>query len=203
MKSMLINKNNLVLDIYHEFIDYKTSKKIFNTLENKLTYNSDESSSILIYGKKIIIPRKQVAYGDKGTFYNFSGNKVMAKDWNEDDIICRIIKQIKAKIELVSGEQFNFVLINRYKDGDDYIGYHADDEDDLEDKSTIAGVSFGCARDIYFKASNNCVQKIILKIGSLILIKYPTNQYWKHSIPKRKKIKTPRISLTFRKMKIR
>ncbi len=46
------------------------------------------------------------------------------------------------------------------------------------------------------------IVKITVKSGSLLVMKYPTNIFWYHSLPKRAKIKDVRISLTFRGMKV-
>ena len=180
----------------------------YNLFESKLKYNSDEDSKIKIYGKSIKIPREQVAYGDVGTFYTFSGNKVTPRNWNSDECGRKLLL-IKNKIEQYTGEPFNFVLVNRYKDGNSYIGFHSDDEKDLDKSSSIMGVSLGSERDFLFKPNKSFIPKnlsstisINLSHGSLIQIKSPTNEFWQHSIPKRTNSKNPRISLTFRCMKI-
>lgn len=201
IKDQVINVEYISL-----FIDTQNATKIFNTFEKRLIYNSDSESSIKFYGKALPIKRKQVAYGEEGTFYGFSGNRVYARDWNNNSTICKIIKKIRDKVEQQSGESFNFVLINRYKDGDDYVGYHRDDEKDLDKYASIVGVSFGAERDILFKSTKNITGslpdpiKLKLEHGSYFIMKYPTNDNYKHSIPKRKGILTPRISLTFRKL---
>lgn len=199
--------DKIVIHYWDEFLSHRRATKYFRILEDKLIYNSDDASMVTIHGKKIKIPRKQVAYGDDGIFYTFSGNKVDALSWNNDDIVCRVLQNIKRRVEIFSREQFNFVLINRYKNGDDCIGYHSDDEKELCQNSSIVGVSLGANRDILFKSNNNHYPintdnpiSINLKHGSIMMIKYPTNSYWKHSIPRRRNINNVRISLTFRKM---
>jgi alkylated DNA repair dioxygenase AlkB len=75
----------------------------------------------------------------------------------------------------------------------------------LGDEPHIVGISFGAERDILFKKDTapselKGTQKINLHNGSLVAMIHPTNKHWKHSIPKRAKVKKPRISLTFRYM---
>lgn len=43
------------------------------------------------------------------------------------------------------------MLLNRYKAGDDYVGWHADDEKLYGPTPEIASVSFGCERDFLLK----------------------------------------------------
>ena len=187
------------------FLNQHNADKYFNIFEDKLKYNSKEESKIKIYGKEIYIPRKQVAYGAPGTYYTFSGLRVDAISWDDkNDIVCRVIRNIKHKVEKFTGKKFNFCLINRYEDGDQYIGYHHDDEKELGDEPTIVGVSLGSEREVLFQAAKLIPEfhdktiSLPLSHGSIFVMYHPTNEYWKHSIPKRANVKKPRISLTFR-----
>lgn len=49
------------------------------------------------------------------------------------------------------GSSFNSVLLNRYKGGNDYVGWHSDDEKLYGSQPEIASVSFGCERDFLLK----------------------------------------------------
>lgn len=197
---------NLGLNIYHvdHFINKDDANFIFKTFEKKLIYNSADASKVFMYNRYVEIPRDQVAYGEPGTFYRFSGNNVRARDWLSDQPIEAILRKLVKKLQIFTGIKFNFALINRYRDGDKYIGYHSDDERDLEQPATIAGISFGTTRQMFFqnKDDTNIEIKVPLDHGSLIYINYPTNGFWKHSIPKMKKVKGTRISITFRRMTV-
>lgn len=186
------------------FLDKRKADKYFNILENELKYNSKEESKVKIFGKEFYIPRSQVAYGDQGTHYSFAGTKVNAKSWDDKNILCTVLKNIKHKVEIFTGKKFNFVLINRYKDGNQYIGYHSDDEKELGKDPTIVGISLGAERDFMFKPRKFIPENISsnfeinLGHGSLVSMNPPTNDFWYHSVPKRAAITKPRISLTFR-----
>jgi alpha-ketoglutarate-dependent dioxygenase alkB family protein 2 len=188
-----------------DFLDKKKADKYLAILEDKLEYISAEKSQVTIYGKKFYIPRKQVAYGKSGLSYKFSGVTVKTKDWNEKNLVCTVIRNIKHRVEVFTKKKFNFVLINRYEDGSDNIGYHCDDEKELGDDASIIGVSFGSERDFKFKAKKGFIPKtlasdmtFVLHHGSLVAMNNPTNKYWMHSLPPRARVKKPRISLTFR-----
>lgn len=145
----------------------------------------------------------QVSYGDSGLTYKFSGNRIPALTWPP------VILKLKRLVEKASGFDYNFVLINRYRDGNDYMGEHRDDEEEIDEQIPIASLSLGASRDFLFK-HRDCkrkdsrrqipVVKKVLETGSLLLMKYPTNVYWYHSLPKRASCKSVRINLTFRKM---
>jgi len=93
-------------------------------------------------------------------------------------------------------------LLNWYKDGQDSIGEHSDNEKGLVKRGVIACVSLGAERTFIFrnKKDKKITHKISLANGSLIVMKGTTQQYWKHLIPKEKSIKEGRISLTFRQL---
>lgn len=190
----LICKYNDGLIVYKDPLFYSKHEadKLFNQLLNEIIF--DDDSYIVIYGKKIKIPRKQTAYGDNGTSYSFSGTTVNARKWTP------ILLKIKNDVEKMSGKKFNFCLVNYYETGKNYIGYHKDDEQDLGKAPWIASVSFGQSRKFYFKSDNSklSVVKTTLNHGCLCLMIHPTNLYWKHSVPKELTVNKPRINLTFR-----
>lgn len=49
------------------------------------------------------------------------------------------------------GSKFNSLLLNRYKGGNDYVGWHSDDEKLYGSTPEIASVSFGCEREFFLK----------------------------------------------------
>ncbi|CAI9741355.1 DNA oxidative demethylase ALKBH2-like [Octopus vulgaris] len=185
--------------------------KLLRECEETLTYNSGRLAQVQVFGKWHDIPRKQVAHGNEGLHYTFSGNTVPARPWTP------LLLKIKERIMQVTGHSFNFVLINRYKDGNDHMGEHRDDEKDLVRLSPIASLSLGQARDFVFR--HECARgsqskkgapkldldpiKIELQHGSLLMMNYPTNVYWYHSLPQRKRLPAVRINMTFRDMVIK
>ena len=99
--------DNFNVHYCENFLSEHEANKYFNILEDKLIYDSKEKSTIKIYGKEFPIPRKQVGYGDLGAYYSFSGLTVDAKSWDEKNIICTILKNIKHKVEIFTGKKFN------------------------------------------------------------------------------------------------
>jgi alkylated DNA repair dioxygenase AlkB len=194
-------EDSLFVSYNKNFINEEDANKIFDLFERKMEYNSDAESQITIMGKKMNIPRKQTAYGDPSISYHFSGATVNARDWNKDDLICRYIKSIRDKVAKRFSCNFNYVLINRYDSGDQCIGFHSDDEKDLQGDSPIVGISFGSSRELTLKhKEKNITKKLVLSNGSAYCMHYPTNKKWKHAILRTKLVVGPRVSLTFRKM---
>ncbi|MEI8129245.1 MAG: alpha-ketoglutarate-dependent dioxygenase AlkB, partial [bacterium] len=111
---------------------------------------------------------------------------------------------IKKVIEhFLPQENFNSVLLNLYRDGNDKVSWHSDDEPELGINPTIASVSLGAVRrfDLRHKVDAKEKIQIELKPGSLIIMKGALQHNWLHQIPSQLKIKEPRINLTFRTIK--
>uniref|UniRef100_A0A3Q2YVB0 DNA oxidative demethylase ALKBH2 n=1 Tax=Hippocampus comes TaxID=109280 RepID=A0A3Q2YVB0_HIPCM len=174
---------------------------LFQKLEKEVVYSTEEAK-VQVFGKVYGIPRKQATYGDTGLIYTYSGVPRLACQWTPT------LKYIRDSVTKVTGHTFNFVLIN-YEDGHDHIGEHRDDERELDPLSPIASVSLGAVRDFVFrhrdargKQSSRRIEpvKLVLAHGSLLLMNSPTNTFWYHSLPVRKKVLLPRINLTFRRI---
>lgn len=93
--------------------------------------------------------------------------------------------------------EFNGVHCNLYKNGQDYIGYHSDDESSMA--PWIASLSFGATRQFVLQ-NKETKEKMcyMLESGSLLLMGPGCQQNWKHCVPKTKKVRSGRINLTFR-----
>ena len=114
-----------------------------------------------------------------------------------------LLQKIKSEVEKVAETTFSTVLLNKYRDGKDSNGWHADNEKELGLNPIIASVSFGAERVFQLKHNFDKDQKqsIILQHGSLLLMKGTTQHFWKHQIPKTAKTIGSRINLTFRLIK--
>lgn len=97
------------------------------------------------------------------------------------------------------GARFNSVLANLYRDGNDRMGWHSDDERELGTAPVIASVSLGAARSFRFRAkAGGDALAIELAHGSLLRMAGDTQRLYKHELPVRKRVEGPRINLTFR-----
>ncbi|KAM7416640.1 hypothetical protein PAMA_018611 [Pampus argenteus] len=181
----------------------KEADHLFKQLEEEVVYSTGEEAKVQVFGKVYDIPRKQASYGDAGITYNYSGVTRLACPWTPT------LEYIRDAVTKTTGQAFNFVLVNRYKDGQDHMGEHRDDEKELDPLCPIASVSLGAARDFIFRhrdarGKQSCRQiqpvKLELAPGSLLLMNSPTNTFWYHSLPVRKKVLLPRINLTFRRI---
>ena len=149
---------------------------------------------IHLYGKKIPLPRLTSWYGDEDKAYKYSGILSQPNPWNKG------LLYIKEQIEKVAGTQFNSVLMNWYRTGEDYLNWHTDDELELGKNPTIASVNFGATRDFQIRHKDNHHLKftVPLQHGSLLIMSGEMQHFWEHAVPKRKKVLSSRFNLTFR-----
>ena len=189
-KEVITGYENLEIDIYQDISLDQKKNLWFKSCLNDLNW---EKGFIKIFGKTHQIPRLQSWYADNGIEYTYSGKKLKRHNWNETLI------EIKGEIEKITSFKFNSVLANLYRDENDSMGLHSDNEKELGINPVIASLSLGESRDLYFKHKNMKKSlNIPQKNGQLIVMHGETQKYWKHEIKKTKKLKKPRINLTFR-----
>jgi alkylated DNA repair dioxygenase AlkB len=114
-----------------------------------------------------------------------------------------LLFELKERIESVADVKFTTVLLNLYRDGNDSNGWHSDDEKELGRDPVIASLSFGAKRKFHLRHRKDRSKKYSLDLehGSLLLMKGETQHHWHHQLPKSKRIREPRINLTFRIIK--
>jgi alkylated DNA repair dioxygenase AlkB len=114
-----------------------------------------------------------------------------------------VLLSLKQIVEQKTGETYNACLLNLYQNGSEGMGWHSDDEKELEPMASIASLSLGAERKFSLKhKQNKQTVSVILENGSLLEMKNETQLFWKHALPKTTKVLGPRINLTFRKMVI-
>ena len=154
------------------------------------TLNSPSICSIL--GKETYLPSYSAWYGASDKLRTHSGLTLYPKKWNKE------LLYVRDKINDVANVQFNGVLINWHRDGDDSINWHADDERSLGLNPVVGSVNFGETRDFVLKKCDKSEKLTIpVKHGTLLIMRGELQHFWEHSVPKRTKIKHDRINLTF------
>lgn len=174
------------------FPNYFSSTSPFDKLEGvKL-----RQESIRLFGKDILQPRLSALYGDQGVSYKYSGKVFEAIPWSG------WLAEMAKTCSMLCETPFNSVLLNYYRNGMDSMGLHADDEKELGKNPVIVSVSFGTSRKMIFRKKNSKEKRtILLQDGDLLIMKGALQHYWKHELPKEKKIDAPRLNLTFRWVK--
>jgi alkylated DNA repair dioxygenase AlkB len=178
------------LKYYPNFIPPAQATNIMQTLQESLAWRQEQ---ITLYGKAHNVPRLQAWYGDENAGYKYSNLTMRPLPW------APVLHELKQKCEHASNRCFNSVLANLYRQGQDGMGRHADNEPELGMQPVIASLSFGAVRnlDFYHNKSKEKV-RLPLENGSLLVMSGDTQTYWQHSVAKTKKELAARINLTFR-----
>ena len=146
-----------------------------------------------LFGRMVTAPRLTAWYGDPDASYRYSGVVRAAAPWPED--LCGLASIVGEAV----GWQFNFVLVNRFRNGADMLGWHADDEADLGVEPVIASVSVGAERVFRLRprAGGPSVGRP-LGHGSLVLMWGRSQRDFKHCVPRTAKPIGERLNFTFR-----
>jgi alkylated DNA repair dioxygenase AlkB len=155
-----------------------------------------EQITRIMYGKKIITPRMTVWFGDPLSNYSLGAVPEHPLPWTKELIT------IKNKVKELAGIDFNTVLLNYYRDGNDSVAWHSDNDGIPGRNKIVASVSFGQPRIFEFRNRKDHRMKysMVLENGSYLLMKGDFQDQWEHRVPKTLKVMKPRVNLTFRLM---
>jgi alkylated DNA repair dioxygenase AlkB len=175
------------------FLNKSQSDLLFSELLSAVPWRQPE---IWMFGRKVKIPRLTAWYGDEGAGYVYSGIKNEPLQWTAT------LQSLRQRVEKEVGSRFNSVLLNLYRDGNDHLSWHSDNEKELGVEPLIASVSLGAERVFSFRSdilnARNNKYDLLLQHGSLVCMKGKTQVNWLHAMKKNLKVKDARINLTFR-----
>jgi alkylated DNA repair dioxygenase AlkB len=190
-EKIILELPDAVFEYYPNFFTKEKADELYNLLYKNIPWQQDR---ITVYGKNYQQPRLTALFGNEGKPYKYSNIIMNPHAWNP------LLIFIKESIEEKANHNFTTVLLNLYRDERDSNGWHSDNEKELGRNPIIASLSLGEERTFQIKHNTrkDTKQNIILKHGSLILMKEGSQIHYKHQIPKSTKAKNPRINLTFR-----
>ena len=190
MKNILPVNGQLYL--IKSFYQPHQADPLFSLLLKDICWRQEK---IFLYGRWLKVPRLMCWYGDKQAEYRYSGVNHRPLAWTEP------LLSIKHKIQSFYPCQLNSVMANLYRNGEDSMGCHADDEKELGVNPIIASLSLGDERLLKYRhQKSKQVLDVTLGHGDLLLMAGEIQHHWTHELPKTKKLKTERINLTFRQV---
>jgi len=178
----------------HDFVAAGERERLLQVLQREVDWRQDR---IRLFGRECPIPRLQQFQGDPGLGYRYSGMLLQTRPWHP------VITELLQRLAALEPTPFNCVLMNLYRDGDDSMGWHSDDEPELGPNPVIASLSLGAARDFALRHRQDPARpKLVLRLepGSLLLMRGATQHHWQHALPRRRRVREPRINLTFRRI---
>lgn len=192
MATTLLSTENSALIVYDLEEDiFNLIEECLVTIDNELDVNPE----IIVYGKICHQHRSVGFYSDVSKGYNYSTSNTPTKKMHP--CLTQLLNYINNKFNY----DYNGILINKYANGEDYIGKHSDDERGLDDKVGVVVLSYGAVRK--FRIRNKQTGAIEIDIPTdprkIIQMAGKFQKEFTHEIPVEKKIKGVRYSLTFRK----
>lgn len=153
-----------------------------------------EQPQVHLHGRIYPVPRLVAWYGDADASYRYSGLTHEPLPWTP------LLAEIRARIVTAVGQPLNGVLLNYYRDGQDSMGWHSDDETELGRNPLVASLNLGCTRrfDLRRKGGSRIEYSLELGHGALLVMSGPTQHYWQHQVAKTRTPCAPRLNLTFR-----
>lgn len=173
------------------FLSDEEARDHFDALRTDIEW---EQHAIRLFGRNVPSPRLSAWHGDPDAVYRYSGFTHRPCPWTPR------LSSLRTAVEREAGAVFNSVLLNRYRDGQDAMGWHADDEVELGQQPVIASVSLGATRRMRFRhrTRRDLTAEVMLRNGSLLVMAGTTQQYWQHAVPRTRTVHEERINLTFR-----
>ncbi|KAJ3045612.1 Alpha-ketoglutarate-dependent dioxygenase alkB 2 [Rhizophlyctis rosea] len=186
-----------------DFLTRQEADLAYGGLQNELVYVPREKLVFNIYGKTFQLPRDKAFHGDvaaDGSYplYRYGG------DWYPPVLPWTpTLRHMRDLVHQRTGQFCNHVVVNRYVNGKDHIGFHHDKTRDFEPDSYVCTVSFGGTRRLVLQDANGQNESINIEHGSMFLLGAVDNANYKHKIAKTSTQVDTRISLTFRNIRTR
>lgn len=177
------------LQLYRNILPATKSADFFNDLADGLDWKQEQ---LFLFGRTIPMPRLTAWYGDAP--YTYSRLVHQPRPWPD------LLAELRRRVENLTSQHFNTVLLNFYRNGSDSMSWHSDDEPELGPNPAIASLNFGATRRFRFRRIDDKRQSIAIDLtdASLLLMAGSLQHHWQHALPKTKKPIGSRINLTFR-----
>jgi alkylated DNA repair dioxygenase AlkB len=181
-------ENGAWLEYRPDFVEAGEADRCLSTLRHELAW---EHREIVLFGRRVMQPRLIAWAGALG--YRYSGQTL------EPRAPTATTAMLTARVSDHAGVPFNHVLVNRYRDGADSIGLHADDEPELGPDPVVATLSLGATRRFVVKPRRRGASHAIdVGHGGLLMMGGTCQRHYVHGVPRQPGVKDERISLTFR-----
>jgi alkylated DNA repair dioxygenase AlkB len=172
-----------------DFIDHESADSVFEQLRDTTPW---EEQHLAMFGDIVAEPRLSSWHSD-GIPYAYSGVTRTPRPFTP------LLRQLGDRCTDFCGAPFNSVLVNHYRNGDDHLGWHSDNEIVNGPEPVIASVSLGAERRFDFRHNETSrVVKVLLPHGSLLVMSGLSQKCWQHRIAKESGSVGARINLTFR-----
>jgi alkylated DNA repair dioxygenase AlkB len=153
-----------------------------------------ERHRLRLFGRELEAPRLSCWIGDADAVYTYSRTRFVPRPW------IAALAALRDWLAALTGAPYNSVLCNLYRNGQDSMGWHSDDEPELGAAPTIASLSFGAVRRFRLRHRRDPALRLELELapGSLLLMRGSTQALYRHDLPRTARPLGPRLNLTYR-----
>lgn len=155
-----------------------------------------QPETLVLFGREVLTPRLTAWYGDIRACYTYSKRCFSPKPWTLG------LVELRTCVEAAIATPLHGVLLNLYRDGNDAMGWHADDEPELGPSAehvVVASLSLGARRRFHVR-SNRGHERYTYDLGDgdLLVMGGNTQRHYQHRLAKTRRPVGPRLNLTFR-----
>lgn len=180
------------LEYVPNWLDADAASRAFTELRDSLGW---EEREIVLFGKRILQPRLIAWAGELP--YRYSGQTL------EPRAVPPMLEELRGATNLATGVEFNHALVNRYRDGNDSMGFHSDDEPELGEHPIVASISLGATRRFVIEKRRGKERRsLALEHGSLLVMRGHCQTEFRHGLPKSKAPAGERINVTWRRIHV-
>ncbi|MFK7927877.1 MAG: alpha-ketoglutarate-dependent dioxygenase AlkB [Myxococcota bacterium] len=152
---------------------------------------------ITVFGRQVMQPRLMCWAGEVP--YRYSGLTL------DPEPVQGLLAGLMERASEAAGVGFNHAMLNLYRDGQDTMGRHADDEKELGRDPVVGSLTLGATRKFVYRMKNQKVSKkrhtLLLSHGSYLVMGGAFQHAYYHEVPRQMLVKEPRINVTFRLVK--
>ena len=195
-----LNQHTAPIDLGHEArlwlipgILGDAATALFHTLCNQLPWDRPR---VRVFGREHPVPRLTCWVADQGVSYRYSGLTHEGRGWPP------ALDALRRRVTELTGRTPNGALANLYRNGDDSMGWHRDNEPELGAHPWVLSYNLGAARDFAFRpyGSGRQSRVIPLEHDSLLIMSPEVQIHFEHALPRRRRIQDARLNLTFREI---
>lgn len=171
-----------------EFLDRDVADALVRELNADTQWRAD---SRVMYGKRVLVPRQTAGRGER-----------MTQPWTPT------LSTVRDMIERYTGSAYDYVFLNRYRDGRDAVAWHGDRDGERDARLVVASLSLGASRAFQLRPKKDSglrYDPITAEVahGDLIVMRGDTQLFWEHRVPRDPRVTGERLNVTFRQHRAR
>ncbi len=171
---------------FPEYLGASEATALLDELRATTRFAAD---SRMMYGRRVAVPRETAARGDG-----------MSQPWTPR------LSAVRGRLEIQLGTSFEYVFVNRYRDGRDSVAWHGDHDEDP--RKIVGSLSLGATREFDLRPQRESdLRRRTISVdvahGDLIVMAGETQRNWEHRVRKNPCVHEERINLTFRQHRAR